>query len=357
MSDETVKLLRELTEAPGVSGYEQEVREIIRKHLQNITVIEQDHLGSIVCRKNGEAETPRIMIAGHMDEIGFIVKLITDEGFIRFSPLGGWWGHVMLAQRVVIKTRQGDVPGLIGSKPPHILSEEERKKLLEPKDMYIDIGATSKDEVKELGIRPGDPIIPVFPFMISGTGKTYMAKAFDDRVGCALLIDVINKLTQERHPNTVYGVGTVQEEVGLRGARTSSWVVEPDVGLTMETGVAGDVPDVKKEDAQAKLGKGPVIVIRDGSMIPNLRLRDFFVETAEELQIPYQFDLLDRGGTDSGAIHLHRRGVPSLVIAVPTRHIHSHAGIIHRDDYDQTVQLVTAVIKKLDAEKVDSLTK
>jgi endoglucanase len=357
MSDETVKLLRELTEAPGVSGYEQEVREIIRKHLQNITVIEQDHLGSIVCRKNGEAETPRIMIAGHMDEIGFIVKLITDEGFIRFSPLGGWWGHVMLAQRVVIKTRQGDVPGLIGSKPPHILSEEERKKLLEPKDMYIDIGATSKDEVKELGIRPGDPIIPVFPFMISGTGKTYMAKAFDDRVGCALLIDVINKLTQERHPNTVYGVGTVQEEVGLRGARTSSWVVEPDVGLTMETGVAGDVPDVKKEDAQAKLGKGPVIVIRDGSMIPNLRLRDFFVETAEELQIPYQFDLLDRGGTDSGAIHLHRRGVPNLVIAVPTRHIHSHAGIIHRDDYDQTVQLVTAVIKKLDAEKVDSLTK
>jgi endoglucanase len=357
MSDETVKLLRELTEAPGVSGYEQEVREIIRKHLQNITVIEQDHLGSIVCRKNGEAETPRIMIAGHMDEIGFIVKLITDEGFIRFSPLGGWWGHVMLAQRVVIKTRQGDVPGLIGSKPPHILSEEERKKLLEPKDMYIDIGATSKDEVKELGIRPGDPIIPVFPFMISGTGKTYMAKAFDDRVGCALLIDVINKLTQERHPNTVYGVGTVQEEVGLRGARTSSWVVEPDVGLTMETGVAGDVPDVKKEDAQAKLGKGPVIVIRDGSMIPNLRLRDFFVETAEELRIPYQFDLLDRGGTDSGAIHLHRRGVPNLVIAVPTRHIHSHAGIIHRDDYDQAVQLVTAVIKKLDAEKVASLTR
>ena len=357
MSDETVKLLRELTEAPGVSGYEQEVREIIRKHLQDITAIEQDRLGSIVCRKSGEAETPRIMIAGHMDEIGFIVKLITDEGFIKFSPLGGWWGHVMLAQRVVIKTRKGDVPGLIGSKPPHILSEEERKKLLEPKDMYIDIGATSADEVKGLAIRPGDPIIPVFPFTLSGTGKTYFGKAFDDRVGCALLIDVIKRLTQERHPNTVYGVGTVQEEVGLRGARTSSWVVEPEVGITMETGVAGDVPDVKKEDAQAKLGKGPVIVIRDGSMIPNLRLRDFFVETAEELRIPYQFDLLERGGTDSGAIHLHRQGVPNLVIAVPTRHIHSHAGIIHREDYDQTVQLVTAVIKKLDAEKVADLTR
>ena len=357
MADETLELLRELTEAPGVSGYEQEVREIIRKHLQNITVIEQDRLGSIVCRKDGKNEIPRIMIAGHMDEIGFIVKLITDEGFIKFSPIGGWWGHVLLAQRVVIKTRKGDVHGLIGSKPPHILSEEERKKLLEPKDMYIDIGATSAEEVKELGVRPGDPAVPVFPFTISGTGKTYIGKAFDDRVGCGILIDVIKNLARESHPNTVYGVGTVQEEVGLRGARTSSWVVEPDVGLTMEVGVAGDVPDVKKEDAQGKLGKGPAIVIRDGTMIPNLRLRDLFIETAEALRVPYQFDLLDRGGTDSGAIHLHRRGVPNLVIAVPTRHIHSHAGIIHRDDYDRTVELVTAVIKKLDVETVADLTK
>jgi len=357
MSDESLELIRELTEASGVSGYEQEVREIIRRHLQEITVIEQDRLGSIVCRKEGGSEVPRIMIAGHMDEIGFVVKFITDEGFIKFGTLGGWWGHVMLAQRVLIKTQKGDVPGLIGSKPPHILTEEERKKLLEPKDMYIDVGATSGEEVRSLGIRPGDPIIPVFPFTISGTGKTYMGKGFDDRVGCGLLIDVIKRLAKEKHPNTVYGVGTVQEEVGLRGARTSSWVVEPDVGITLETGVAGDVPDVKKEEAQAKLGKGPIIVIRDGSMIPNLLLRDLFIETAEELKIPYQFDSLDRGGTDSGAIHLHRRGVPNLVVAVPTRHIHSHAGIIHRDDYDQTLNLVTAVIKKLDALTVENLIK
>ena len=357
MKEERIELIRELSEALGVSGYEQEVREIIRKHLQNITVIEQDRLGSIVCRKSGKTETPRIMMAGHMDEVGFIVKLVTEEGFVRFSPVGGWWGHVLLAQRVVIKTLKGDIPGLIGSKPPHILSEEERKKLIEPKDMYIDIGATSADEAKALGIRPGDPAIPVFPFTISGTGKTFLGKAFDDRVGCGLFIEVIKNLTQENHPNTVYGVGTVQEEVGLRGAHTSSWVVEPDVGLTLEVGVAGDVPDVKKEDAQGRLGKGPVIVIRDGSMIPNLRLRDLFVETAEELKIPFQFDLLERGGTDSGAIHLHRRGVPNLVIAVPTRHIHSHAGIIHQDDFDMTVQLVTAVIKKLDGATVTSLTR
>ncbi len=355
MVDSTLELLRELTEAPGISGYEQEVREIIRRHLKEITVIEQDRLGSIVCRKDGQAEKPRIMLAGHMDEIGFVVKLVTEEGFVKFSTLGGWWGHVMLAQRVVIKTRKGDVVGLIGSKPPHILSEEERKKLQEPKDMYIDVGATSLAETKELGIRPGDPIVPICPFTILGTGKTYLAKAFDDRVGCALFIEVIKYLRQTEHPNTVYGVGTVQEEVGLRGARTSSWVVDPDVGLTLEVVVAGDVPDVKKEDAQGRLGKGPVIVIRDGSMVPNLRLRDLFIDTAEKLEIPYQFDILERGGTDSGAIHLHRRGVPNLVIAVPTRHIHSHAGIIHRDDFDHAIKLITAVIKKLDMDTVMKL--
>ncbi len=356
MADATLELLRELTEAGGVSGYEQEVREVIRRHLYHITTIEQDRLGSIVCRKDGEAERPRIMLAGHMDEIGFIVKLVTDDGFIKFSPLGGWWGHVMLAQRVVIKTRKGDVIGLIGSKPPHILSDEERKKLQEPKDMYIDVGATSAAEVKELDICPGDPIVPICPFTVLGTGKTYLAKAFDDRVGCALFIDVIKNLRGEKHPNTVYGVGTVQEEVGLRGARTSSWVVEPDVGLTLEVGVAGDVPDVKKEDAQTRLGKGPAIVIRDGSMVPNLRLRDLFVDTAERLKIPYQFDLLERGGTDSGAIHLHRQGVPNLVIAIPTRHIHSHAGIFHRNDYDHAVRLVIEVIKRLDTATVANLT-
>jgi endoglucanase len=356
MPDATAKLLRELTEAPGISGYEQEVRQVIRRHLQGMTTIEQDRLGSIVCRKEGEAEKPKIMLAGHMDEIGFIVKLVTEEGFIKFSPLGGWWGHVMLAQRVVIKTRKGDVVGVIGSKPPHVLSDEERKKLQEPKDMYIDVGATSSAEVKELGVSPGDPIIPICPFTVLGTGKTYLAKALDDRVGCALFIEVIKGLSREKHPNTVYGVGTVQEEVGLRGARTSSWVVEPDVGLTMEVGVAGDVPDVKKEDAQGKLGKGPVIVIRDGSMVPNLRLRDLFVETAEKLKIPYQFDMMERGGTDSGAIHLHRQGVPNLVIAVPTRHIHSHAGIMYRRDFDLAVKLVTAVIKKLDRPTVERLT-
>ncbi len=356
MADPTLELLRELSEAPGISGYERDVREIVRRQLGGITSMEQDKLGSIVCRKDGDAESPKIMLAGHMDEVGFIVKLITDEGFMKFSPVGGWWSHVMLAQRVSIKTRSGDVTGVIGSKPPHVLSDEERKKLLEIKDMYIDVGAASADEVRALGVRPGDQVVPISPFTVLGTGKTYLGKAFDNRVGCALMIDVVKNLAGGRHPNTVYAVGTVQEEVGLRGARTSSWVVEPDVGLTMEVAIAGDVPDVKKDEAQARLGKGPVILMRDGSMIPNLKLRDLFIDTAEEMKIPYQVDMMERGGTDSGAIHLHRSGVPNLVVGVPTRYIHSHAGILHREDYDYTVKLITEVVKKLDKTAVAGLT-
>ena len=357
MADQTVELFRELTEAPGVPGYEKQIRDIIKRHLEGITTIAQDRIGSIVCRKDGEAEQPRIMLAGHMDEIGFMVKLVTDEGFVKFSPLGGWWDQVLLAQRVIIKTRKGDVVGVIGSKPPHLLTEEQRKKVVEQKEMYIDVGAICAEEVKEtLGVQPGDPVVPVGPFTVMGTGKTYLAKAWDDRLGCAMFIDVIKKLMDERHPNTVYGVGTVQEEVGLRGARTSSWVVEPDVGLTMEVGIAGDVPGIEKEEVQEKLGKGPVIIVRDGSMIPNIKLRDLVADTAKEQKIPFQFDLLERGGTDSGAIHLHKQGVPNLVIGVPTRHIHSHVGIVHREDYDQAVRLIVEVIKKLDQETVTALT-
>jgi endoglucanase len=355
--DETLELLREMTEAPGVSGYESEVRSIIRKHMEPIATIESDRLGSIICKKKGASEMPKIMLAGHMDEIGFMVKFITDEGFLRFSPLGGWWDQVILSQRVVIKTSKGDVLGVIGSKPPHILTDEERGKVVKRKDMFIDVGAANAEEAKErFGIRPGDPIIPVSPFEVLQNGRTYLAKAWDDRVGCALFIDTIKRLTKEEHPNTVYGVGTVQEEVGLRGARTSAWTVQPDVGIALEVGIAGDVPGIKKEESQEAMGKGPSILVYDSSMIPNLKLRDLMIDTAKEQDIPFQLSVMERGGTDAGAIHITMQGVPSIVIGVPCRYIHSHVGIIHRDDYDNAVKLLVAVIKKLDAGTVDGLT-
>jgi endoglucanase len=354
--DKTLELLKEITDVPGVSGYEGEVKEFIKKQLTGITEIEYDNLGSIICKKAGTSDKPKIMLAGHMDEIGFMVKLITDEGFIKFSPLGGWWNQVMLAQRVVIKTSKGDVHGIIGSKPPHILSDDERNKVVDRKDMFIDVGAVDAKQVKEeFGIRPGDPIIPFSPFQVLNNGKTYLAKAWDDRIGCALFIDVINNLVNDTHPNTIYGVGTVQEEVGLRGARTSAWTIQPDVGIALEVGIASDVPGGKKEESMQLLGKGPAVLLYDSGMIPNLKLRDLVADVAKENDIPLQFDIMERGATDGGAIHVNMRGVPSVVIGVPCRYIHSHSGIIHRDDYDSTVKLLIALVKKLDTVTVEGL--
>lgn len=354
--DQTEILLKEITEAPGVPGYEGEVRAVIRRHLEDITTIEQDKMGSIICKKAGLADSPRVMLAGHMDEIGFMVKLITKEGFIKFVPLGGWWDQVMLAQRVVIKTALGDVSGVTGAKPPHLLPLEERKEMVLKKDMYIDIGASSVEEVKERGVRPGDPIIPISEFAILANPKTYMAKAWDDRVGCALFVQAIQRLTEEPHPNTVYGVGTVQEEVGLRGAKTSAHVISPDVAIILEVDIAGDVPGIEPEESAIKLGRGPTLLVYDRRMIPNLKLRDLVIETAEELEIPLQFSAIEGGATDGGMIHIHAEGVPTVVIGVPTRHIHSHVGIMHRDDYDHALTLIVALIKKLDQATVQELT-
>lgn len=353
--EESLSLLRELTEALGIPGNESEVRAIIRKHLEPHAAIEHDNLGSIIARKIGRSGEPRVMLAGHMDEIGFMVSSITKDGFIKFIPLGGWWEHVLLAQRVTIRSRKGDFPGVIGSKPPHILPQEERRKLVKKEDMFIDIGASSSEEAREWGIRPGDSIIPFSPFTPLKNPKLFMAKAWDDRVGCAMLIEVIRKLGEIEHPNTVYGVGTVQEEVGLRGAKTASDAVNPDIAFVLEVDIAQDVPGTKEEDIQIRLGKGPSIVLYDSSMISHIRLRDFIVDTAEEIGVPYQLSAMPGGGTDAGAIHLHARGVPSLVISVPTRYIHSHVGIIDIDDYHNAVKLIVAAITKLDRATVSSI--
>jgi endoglucanase len=356
MNKESVRLLKELTEAAGVSGYEREVSEIIKGHLKDVCSISYDKLGSIICKKVGTAESPRIMLCGHMDEVGFMVKKVTDQGFVRFLPLGGWWDQVLLAQQVVVKTHKGDVAGIIGSKPPHALEPEERRRVVKQKNMFIDVGASSKtDAEKALGVRAGDPIIPVCPFTTLNRGKTFMAKAWDDRVGCGMFVDVIKRLAKKKHANTVYGVGSVQEEVGLRGARTSVTLVKPDAALIMEVGLATDTPDVKPDDVEGRLGEGPQIGILDASMIPNLKLRDLAIATAEELKIPYQLQALTRGGQDGGQIHVYAEGVPSVYIGVPTRYIHSHAGIIHGKDYENAVRLVEMVVRKLDKKTVQNL--
>jgi endoglucanase len=355
--DETLQMLKDLTDAKGIPGNEREPREVMRKYITAYAdEVTTDGLGSLIAKKTGKEGGPKIMVAGHLDEVGFMVTQIDDKGFLRFQPVGGWWSQVMLAQRVTIVTKKGDVTGVIGSKPPHILPPEARKKPVEIKDMFIDIGASSREEAMEFGVIPGDQIVPYFEFTVMNNEKMLLAKAWDNRIGCAIAIDVLKGLKDAEHPNVVYGVGTIQEEVGLRGARTSAHFIQPDIGFGVDVGIAGDTPGVTEKEASSKMGEGPQIILYDASMVSHKGLRDFVVGVADELSIPYQFDAIAGGGTDSGAIHMTANGVPALSITIATRYIHSHAAMLHRDDYENAVKLITEVIKRLDEETVKTIT-
>lgn len=353
--NELLRMMRELTEAPGVPGQEEAVRRIMRRYLEPMGEVLTDNLGGIACRRVGRSDGPKIMFAGHLDEIGFMVTRITDEGYLKFQTLGGWWEQVMLAQRVEVYTREGPIIGVIGSKPPHILEPEERKKSVEKKVMFIDIGASSRAEAESWGVRPGDPVVPVCPFTVMRNEKFLLAKAWDNRFGCALAIEVLRQLQGQQHPNIVYAVGNAQEEVGLRGATTMTHVVAPDIGFALDTGIAGDTPGVDPDSAIGKLGQGPLILLYDGSMVPHTGLRNLVIDVAAAEQLPLQFDKVAGGGTDAGRIHIYGAGVPSLVIGVPVRYIHTHAAILHIDDFTNAAKLLVAVIKRLDAATVQGL--
>lgn len=354
--DETLTMLKDLTDAKGIPGNEKEARKVMEKYITPFAdEVFTDNLGSLIAKKTGDENGPKIMVAGHLDEVGFMVTRIDDNGFVYFQTVGGWWSQVMLAQRVTIMGSDGDVTGVIGSKPPHILSAEARKKPVEIKDMFIDIGATSKKEAKEFGVNPGDSVVPYFEFTQLKNEKMLLAKAWDNRIGCAIAIEVLKQLKGEDHPNVVYGVGTIQEEVGLRGARTSAHAIKPDIGFGVDVGIAGDTPGVTDNEADSKLGKGPQIILYDASMVSHKGVRELVVETAEENDIPFQYASIAGGGTDSGSIHLTANGVPSLSITVASRYIHSHAAILHRDDFENAVKLIVQTIKKLDNDKVKEI--
>ena len=351
--DATLRFLKELVEADGAPGFEGDVARVMERYLKGVGAFSRDRLGSFICESKGPAGSPRVMLAGHLDEVGFIVKSVTKEGYVKFVPLGGWWGHVVLAQRLVIKTRKGDVLGVVGSKPPHELREEDRKKVLEVREMYLDVGAASDFDVKKrLDIRPGDPIVPISPFTRMANPNLLLAKAWDNRIGCALAAETAKRLKGSRHPNTVLAVATVQEEVGLRGAQTSAFKTQPDVAFALDVGIAHDTPGTEGDE---KLGGGPLVVVYDATSIPNRGLLDLVMDTAKTLRMPLQFETVERGGTDAGKIHVTGEGVPSISMGGPARYIHSHVSIIDRRDFEQTVKLLVALVKRLDRKTVDRL--
>lgn len=354
---ERIALFKELAEAFGVSGYEYNIVEILKKRFSDRVTIFRDRIGSLIAEKKGTKDKPKIMFAAHMDEIGFIVKEITKNGFIKFIPIGGWYAGNLPGLRVKIKTKKGMiVPGVIGLKPIHDLTPEEQKKIPEVDKMYIDVGATATFDVKKkLDIKPGDPIVPDTPFQQMENHDLLMAKAWDDRFGCALLVDLLNNLIAAEHANTVYLTGTVQEEVGLRGAKTSAQAVTPDIGFALDVSICRDTPG-NENDASEKLGSGVGVLIYDRTMIPHTKLRDFVCELADLNNISYHFTSI-KGGYDTGAIHVSNFGVPCLALGIPTRYVHSGSSIISMEDYEQILKLVTLIVKNLDAEAFKQITK
>jgi len=354
MKKSSLELLRKLSELDGVPGFESDVREFIRSKLKGKAEFETDNLGSLICRKRGSSERPRIMIPAHMDEIGFVVKNVDESGCLRFATLGGWLEQVMLGHQVCVLTRKGQLPGVIGCTPPHLMPKEEREKPIKKKSMFIDVGAKNKKDAEKMGVRIGDPIVPKQPFTVLANKKYIMGKAWDDRVGCALMIELIGKLQNVKHPNTVCCVGTVQEEVGTRGAETSADVVEPDFCMVLDVGIGTDVPGVEGEPRVA-LGDGPVLYMQDAGTISHKRFREFVIDLAEKKDIPCQLSLIEGGSTDARAVQLHARGVASVVFGIPARYIHSHAGIIHADDYDAMLKLMVEIIRALDEKKASNI--
>ncbi|UFJ39085.1 M42 family metallopeptidase [Brevibacillus humidisoli] len=352
--DNDLLLMKELTETAGPPGFEVRIHNLMRGQIERHTAhVISDNLGSIVGRMGEQG--PKILLAGHMDEVAFMVSHITKDGFLRMQPLGGWWGHVVLAQRVKVLSRKGDLTGVTGSKAPHVLSIQERKNVLDIDTMFVDIGASSREEAEAFGVEVGDPIVPVCPFEVLPNPRLLLGKAWDNRAGCYVALKVMERLRQEDHPNTVYAGATVQEEVGLRGAQTLANTIAPDIAFALDVGVAGDTPGMNQKEGHSRLGAGPLLGFYDTSMIPHLNLRDLVIETARKHRIPYQIDLMPGGGTDAGKIHTANRGVPTMVVSVAARYIHSHVSIVHRDDLEHSIRLLVELIKILDHSMVERI--
>jgi putative aminopeptidase FrvX len=337
--------LEKLSNTCGVTGREEEVRKLMIKlmkpHADEIVV---DKLENVIAVKKGKKSSPKVMLAAHMDEVGLMVKTITKEGFVQFAKMGGIDDRILLAQKVVVHTQKGPLLGIIGSKPPHIQKDEERKKIVTYDQLFIDVGAENLKDANKMGVKVGDPIS--FDVKYEKIGKDVVTgKAFDDRVGCAIMIETLKQLGST--DCTVYAAGTVQEEVGLRGAATATFGVDPDIGIALDVTIAGDVPGVREFDTSVKMGKGPVLTVADSGLITHPKVLRLFLDTADESKIGYQLETGLPGATDAARMSLTRQGVPSGTVSVATRYIHSPVGMLSLKDAEDSARLTAAVIQQI----------
>ncbi len=336
-------LLQELSNARGVSGNEDAVREIlieaVAPYVDEHRVDSIGNLITVVRPRPGVKDLHRVMVAAHMDEVGLMVMQIEKSGVLRFSTVGGIDPRVLPAKRVLVGKEA--VPGVIGIKPVHLLTPEEQKQPIKVDQLYIDIGAKSEEDAKSV-VKVGDYV--AFATTARVLDRVVMGKAFDDRAGCA----VLTELVKERYGVELWAVFTVQEEVGLRGARVSAYAIEPEVAFALEGTICDDLPHKKDLTPVTQMGKGPAITVADRSMVADRRLVDLLIKTATDKGIPYQIKSPGLGGTDAGAIHLSREGVPAAAVAVPSRYLHTPVSLLSLDDLEQTIALMRATLQRLD---------
>ena len=339
-------LLERLCNIPGISGFEDDVRAAIREIVEPFAdEMRVDALGNLLVTRRGNSDF-KLMLDAHMDEIGFMVQHVDEQGFIRFTPIGGWDARLVLSQLLTIITRAGKrIEGVVGTQPPHILKPADREKVIPIEEMFLDVGATAKPEVAEMGVRVGDPIVMHYPFRRIGK-DTVMGKALDDRAGCAVMLKTLEALRGADLDATIIAAFVVSEERGLIGARTAAFQIEPDVAIALEGTVAADMPGVSAQRQPSAQGKGPAITVADGGFIVPRKMVQALERIAERDGIPYQIKVPPYGGTDAGAIHQSRGGVLSGVLSVPCRYIHSPFSTCRLSDFDNTWKLLAAFCKE-----------
>jgi endoglucanase len=349
--DRTVELLQKLSDAPGPPGFEEPIRRIILDFIRpHADSIQFDGLGSIIAKQG--AQGPRVMVDAHMDELGGMVRRITPKGLLTMQMLGGWLDQALVDQRWIIVGSKGPVHAVTGIRDIHVVPPEERTRVYPRDSLFLDVGAKDEAEVLAMGVSPGDPVVPDSPFTVLNGSDNYLGKGWDDRVGCGVVVEAMRRMASLAHPNQIFWAITTQEEIGLRGAHTAVEVVRPEVGIAIEGDITGDVFPGHAEETQVKLGAGPGIFLYDSSALPNRSFIQFVKQAAAAKNLPLQSDLVQGYGDDSAEIQKSLGGVPTVNLVVPVRYTHSHNGIMNRRDFDQMVELLVAMLQKLDAAAV-----
>jgi putative aminopeptidase FrvX len=352
--DRTVALLQQLTDTAGPPGFEEPIRKVMVDLMKPLAAsVTFDGLGSIIATQGSDG--PRVMVDAHMDELGGMIRRVTPRGLLTMQMLGGWLDQALVDQRWIILGSKGPVRAVTGIRDVHVVPADERTRVYSRDSLFLDVGATTDAEVAAMGISPGDPVVPDAPFTVLNGTDNYLAKGWDDRVGCGVIVEAMRRLATLPHPNTIVWTITTQEEVGLRGAEAAAAVVKPAIAIAIEGGITGDVFPGRAEETQAKLGAGPGIFLFDSSALPNRKLTQLVKQTAAAKKLPLQTDLVQGYGDDSAELQRSNGGVPTVNLVVPIRYTHAHNGIMNRRDFDQMVDLLVALLQKLDKATVDSI--